>query len=556
MSDLAAGSWVERIRAATVAFNWSELSEIVEQYVRHLRSTEDLVPQGEASEILGLLRGVRRYAEVHAVADALLGHGLNEAVVKRQFAQALVDRDSPAAALLVYQGILDDPSTPEGERPEAMGGVGRCHKQLYLLDQVSPRRRRHLPSALTAYRAAYDEDHGHYWHGINVAALLARADRDAGRGRGRRRPGCGVSTGRSRGARRRPERATRPGVWELATACEAAVALGDHDLAIATGDDAGLEARRRHVHPRLAAAPAGRAVGARHRRAAGSGPVCRCCDRPCSPATAARSSSTRARPARRGPRLADYRERGRQEPRGGAGSRAVQGDDVVAHRARTVSCSRPDREHVRRPHRHWIPGRRQAAEPRASRPASWSPTATSCPRPCRTVRPSRSSTGSSATRQSARRKFEVVRWWWYQSSRAPDLDITILELDAYPDNVTPMPLAVEMPRLGTTTQPRAYVIGHPSGLDTPQFSLQDNLLIDYDDDPGPLPGADRARQLGQPGVRRHLEPDRGPPRRGLETPKLHGDGGTYPANEGIAVTAIKAKLVAVPPRSEEVTRQT
>ena len=152
MSDLAAGSWVERIRAATVAFNWSELSEIVEQYVAHLRSTEDLVPQGEASDILGLLRGVRRYAEVHAVADALLGHGLNEAVVKRQFAQALVDRDSPAAALLVYQGILDDPSTPEAERPEAMGGVGRCHKQLYVLDQVSTRRRRHLPSALTAYQ--------------------------------------------------------------------------------------------------------------------------------------------------------------------------------------------------------------------------------------------------------------------------------------------------------------------------------------------------------------------------------------------------------------------
>ena len=113
MSDVGVISWADRVRRTTASFSWNELGQIVDQYVRHLRSTEDLVPQREASEILGLLRGVRRYAELQRVADALLGHGLNEAVVKRQFAQALVDRDSPAAALLVYQGILDDPATPE-----------------------------------------------------------------------------------------------------------------------------------------------------------------------------------------------------------------------------------------------------------------------------------------------------------------------------------------------------------------------------------------------------------------------------------------------------------
>ena len=114
MTDASAASWVEQVRGATAAFSWTELGQIIEQYVRHLRSTEHLVSQREASEILGLLRGVRRYAEVHAVADALLGHGLNEAIVKRQFAQALVDRDSPAAALLVYQGIA--------RRPDDAGG--------------------------------------------------------------------------------------------------------------------------------------------------------------------------------------------------------------------------------------------------------------------------------------------------------------------------------------------------------------------------------------------------------------------------------------------------
>ena len=113
MSDAEDLSWPDRLRAATAAFSWNELTHIVEQYVRHLRSTDESVTQDEASQMLGLLRGVRRYAELHVAADALLGHGLHDAFIKRQFAQALVDRDSPAAALLVYQGILDDPSTPD-----------------------------------------------------------------------------------------------------------------------------------------------------------------------------------------------------------------------------------------------------------------------------------------------------------------------------------------------------------------------------------------------------------------------------------------------------------
>ena len=38
-------------------------------------------------------------------------------------------------------------------------------------------------------------------------------------------------------------------------------------------------------------------------------------------------------------------------------------------------------------------------------------------------------------RASTRRSFDVVRWWWYQPSKAPGLDVTILELDAYPAEV-------------------------------------------------------------------------------------------------------------------------
>src|ERR1700754_1235475 len=67
MSDHADQSWPDRLQAATASFSWDDLSLIDDQYVRHLRSAEELVPQDDASRMLGLLRGVRRYAELHAV---------------------------------------------------------------------------------------------------------------------------------------------------------------------------------------------------------------------------------------------------------------------------------------------------------------------------------------------------------------------------------------------------------------------------------------------------------------------------------------------------------
>ena len=100
------------------------------------------------------------------------------------------------------------------------------------------------------------------------------------------------------------------------------------------------------------------------------------------------------------------------------------------------------------------------------------------------------------------------------------------------------------------------MIGHPSGLDTPQFSLQDNLLIDYDESLVHYRSPTEPGSSGSPVFDATWSLIAVHHAGGLEIPKLHGEGGLYPANEGIAVTAIKGKLVAVPPRGEDVTRQT
>jgi hypothetical protein len=106
------------------------------------------------------------------VADAALGHGLTETAIKRQLAQALVDRDRPAAALLIFRLLIDDSQVTPLERIEAWGGIGRCHKQLFVQGGSPSRREANLRRAVDAYRQASEPDHAQTWHRINVVALL------------------------------------------------------------------------------------------------------------------------------------------------------------------------------------------------------------------------------------------------------------------------------------------------------------------------------------------------------------------------------------------------
>jgi hypothetical protein len=67
-----------------------------------------------------------------------------------------------------------------------------------------------------------------------------------------------------------------------------------------------------------------------------------------------------------------------------------------------------------------------------------------------------------------------------RSSASPGLDSSVLELNGYPQRVEPVPFARSVPAKPLKNR-RAYLIGHPSAASQPQFSLQDNILLDNDD---------------------------------------------------------------------------
>jgi V8-like Glu-specific endopeptidase len=544
--------WENDFRSAARDFDWPRVVELTDGYVRDLRGSGDPAPSIQVRSILGLLRENLRYEEVLRVADAALGQGLADvalgegvadAVVRRQYAQALVDRENPAASLLIFQSLVADPEVTDNERVEARGGVGRCYKQLFVLHRAADSRVRYLQLSLAAYRDAYQEDRRRVWHGINAVALLRRAARD----------GICLPDGVDAGAAAGPTAAdildvvqaqSDPDAWSIATGCEAYLALDRHDDAVEWG--ARFAADRDADAFKIASflrqlveiwqldttSPPGTTLlpvlrSALLERAGGNVVV--------------ETHDVRASRLDKGvdPRLEKvlgpvryqslrWYQTGLERCRAVARVENRNEDGIgtgflVAGKA--LHEALPDTVLVT--NGHVVPEALDAAD-------------------AVVVFRGLDSDGG-------RQQFHVVRRWWYEPSDSSGLDTTVLELDAYPAAVTPVPLARRLPNLAAMDPPRAYLIGHPRGLEQPQFSLQDNLLLDYDETLLHYRSPTEGGSSGSPVFNSEWQLIGVHHAGGFDRPRLRKQGGSYAANEAISLSAIEVGIRRRPPAPDRPT---
>jgi len=533
-------NWEQRFATAARDFDWRLVADTAQRYVDYLRAATTIEKSRQARSILGLLRKNRRYQELLVVSDALLGQGIEDAFVRRQFAQALVDRDTPAAAAVVFRSLIDDPAINDDESAEALGGLGRCYKQLYVMSKDTGLRSRHLQLSLAAYQQAYRQNPSRVWQGINVVAMLSAAARD--------RIGLADHSDPGRDARRLAEQILRvidgapdPDAWAKATAIEACLALGDNqealERAVSFVDDrdadsfkiASMLRQLSEVWQLQTTSPPGATLLPFLRSAlldqhGGTVEV----------------TGEEVGPAPRGQLPDDHLERvfgyerfktltwyrtGLSRCRAVGQVETVNQDGIgtgFVVSGNSLHAALPDRVFVTNSH--------------------VVPEGLPCPEAVVHFRGLDIADADPGSR--------VVRLWWQDPSRSPGLDATILELDSIPEHIEPIPLATRLPSLDASVPQRAYVIGHPRGLNQPQFSLQDNLLLDYDTIHVHYRSPTEPGSSGSPVFDNDWALIALHHAGAIDTPRLNQRGGSYAANEGIRLSAIIDALRQRQPQPE------
>lgn len=176
----------QKLKTALSLFDKKAVVELCGQLVDYLQASDIAVPAKSLENILQQLRSKRMFALMQRVADCCIQTGRQTYRIRRQYAQSLIDQEIFTGALSVlnelkYDTENDGSATAAAENMEAMGLIGRVYKQLYVNANRpdNPRFVILLKEALQHYQAVYSlSPQDALWHGINLVALLKRAERD------------------------------------------------------------------------------------------------------------------------------------------------------------------------------------------------------------------------------------------------------------------------------------------------------------------------------------------------------------------------------------------
>lgn len=511
------GETVSELNAALKRLDREACAAACERLIEDIHAFASEMPAKTAESLMQNLRANRYFDLMQRLADALINTRQASPRLKRQYAQALIDQGQLAAARFVLEPILQQPA----ERAEALGLLGRIDKQLYVNHaNAASRHAASLQRACDSYAAVYAEDRSKTWQGINVVAILARAERD----------GLAITApwnwkdlaAEILTTLQAREEASADGlnVFDCATALEAEVAL-DHlpqamqrvrDYVGLRGTTAfELTSTARQLGELWCLDERGPAWGAiltilRAEALRNQGAVA------LSPAML--RSDLQKTFGNEGSRslpwylngLKRCRSVARIEQAGkgfGTGWLVAAGDFVPGMEGLLLITN----AHVIAPE--------------------------SEQRPRSALRPQDATANFQGLGVAGVAFGEVLRW-----SGVAELDYVLLTLGSVPDGAVPIPLAPAPLAFNENLPPRLYIIGHPQGRDV-EFSLQDNLMLGQNErllhyrtptEPGssgsPVfdPDEWRAVALHHAGQAR--------------MPRLDGHG-FYEANEGISIHAIR-----------------
>lgn len=223
-----------RLARAVSEADGQAVEAVTGELIDDIRGSSKPYSDKAAHALLGQLRGIREFGLMQQMSDALIQSGQDSFQVRRQYAQSLLDQGNITSAIDALNKLAKDAKGRDRrEHLEAQGLLGRAYKQLYV--EAKGKKNDWVINALkqgvSHYYQAYSDDPKELWHGINAVALLQRAKAD-GVGMKKYPDPKDLAAGILRTIQRKDSR-KRTTTWDLATAAEASVALGDYDQALA-----------------------------------------------------------------------------------------------------------------------------------------------------------------------------------------------------------------------------------------------------------------------------------------------------------------------------------
>ncbi len=218
----------QNLREAVDAYDRKEAEDLCDKLIVHLRTRVENYPEKAAKDDLSTLRRKCFFDLMLQVGDAFIRSGMESPQIRRQYAQALLDEGNVSAGLAILYPIVHETGVPPRELAEAQGLIGRAYKQIYMDagDSRPPKNRNALHKAISSYLEVYQSDKERFlWQGVNAVSLLKRAQRDGIDIVNFPDPNDVAQEITTQVEDLKRSRTTS--MWDLATAAEAYLALGE-----------------------------------------------------------------------------------------------------------------------------------------------------------------------------------------------------------------------------------------------------------------------------------------------------------------------------------------
>ena len=231
---------IKRLDQRRVTEGCSELIALVEK-------APDAVSERQLLDVLKGLRRKRMFADLARTAAACLEQ-LDSPLIRTLLAQAFIDQGMLVAGRDAVEAVLARANPTSFAAEEARGLRGRVLKQAFVQpNRLLPQGAEALKGAIRAYREAYQQARfDPVWPGVNLLALLVRAQRDqvdpevallpqelAAQLKARIQQELASEQAKAQDQGRDPNEQ----YWLLASGIEVSLALGDSDDAIRHAND-------------------------------------------------------------------------------------------------------------------------------------------------------------------------------------------------------------------------------------------------------------------------------------------------------------------------------